>query len=624
MQENLPHRLETYDQEEESIDKLRIMVPKGKFLVRNETGGDYGIDLILELRKERRLVTNFRTHIQMKSVDKAMRNADGSFSFPVPIKTLNYLMNQPNSLFVIYLVNEDIFLWDWVTNIFKLCRSMNIDIANTDQKTISYRFALELSEEAFNDIYIKINDFGKTGRKLLENLEPLKNQEKILESLVEFSKYNDEKIFGGAYNLLNKPNEKIKLGQSYIKEHNYKKALEIFISLAGIYETEYMYINCAMLSEATGNYVKAIGYTDKLLKANSKCFEAYFIKGICLGKRKKYNQAIKNFKKALTIKENIETLHNLGYIYLVNGERNNAIDYFKKCLEIDKYNLGAHLNIAIAYFDGFSNERALYHINEAIKIDSKCYQALSVKGEILRYLGEIDDAIEYFNECIKYDQENQQALFGVGLSLIDNNNFKEGLIYLSKWLKINKKWMFKDPNNRTMIIDIGWERTSILLFELIDTNTVNLILNNDKKILLNLPNNKDYIFIGCGPIKDSTGEISFPFLGKVFESNDDYKKAVHEIRKRVELVNFFDLRRFITFSNDISVYVEEKKSSVYIELKFKDYQISGITNTKSLGYYEFVKKYEEYGDIQINICNGEKKEEIIISGIRNIKIKKMK
>ena len=179
MQENLPHRLETYDQEEESIDKLRIMVPKGKFLIRNETGGDYGIDLILELRKEKRLVTNFRTHIQIKSVDNTMRNADGSFSFPVPIKILNYLMNQPNSLFVIYLVNEDIFLWDWVTNIFKLCRSMNIDITSTDQKTISYRFALELSEAAFNDIYIKINDFGKTGRKLLENLEPLKNQEKI-------------------------------------------------------------------------------------------------------------------------------------------------------------------------------------------------------------------------------------------------------------------------------------------------------------------------------------------------------------------------------------------------------------------------------------------------------------
>jgi tetratricopeptide (TPR) repeat protein len=378
-----------------------------------------------------------------------------------------------------------------------------------------------------------------------------------------------------------------------------------------------------MLSEAIGKHMMAIEYADKLLRVNSKCFEAYFIKGTCLGKRKKYGQAIKALEKALKIQENIETFHNLGYIYLIKGERNIAIDYFNKCLEIDKDNLGAHLNIAIAYFDGFSNEIALYHINEAIRIDSKCYKALSVKGEILRYLGELDDAIKCFIECMKYDNKNDQALFGAGLSLIENNNFKEGVIYLSKWLKNNKNRLFKVSNDKALIIDIGWERTSMLLFELVNSNTVNLVLNKNEKIPLRLPSNKDYIFIGCIPILDSKDEILFPILGKVFENDNDYKKTIQEINKRVELVNFFDSRRFITFSNDISVYIEEKETSVYIELQFKDYRISGLTDTKSSGYYEFIKKYEEYKDIQINICNEEKKEEIILSGIRNVKIKKM-
>lgn len=624
MEENLPQRLETYDQEDESIDKFRVMVPKGKFLIRNETGGDYGVDLILELRKEKRLVTNFRTHIQMKSVVSAVRNGDGSFSFPVPITTLNYLMNQPNSMFVIYLANEDIFLWDWITNIFKLCRSMDIDVVTTDQQTISYRFTTELTEEVFNDIYIKINDFGKIERKLSEYLEPLKEQDRIVESLLEYSKYEDERIFGNECNFLTKPNEKVKLAQVYIKEHNYKKALEIFSSLASIYETEYMYVNCAMLSESIGKYMMAIKYADNLLRVNSKCFEAYFIKGTCLGRRKKYNQAIKNLEKALKIEENIETFHNLGYIYLLKGKRNIAIDYFNKCLEIDKDNLGAHLNIAIAYFNGFSNEIALYHINEAIRIDHKCYKALSVKGEILRYLGELDDAITCFNECLKYDSKNDQALFGAGLSLIENKNLNEGVIYLGEWLRNNKKRIFKDLNDKILIIDIGWKRTLILSFELVNSNTVNLSLNNDEKIPLILPSNKDYIFIGCIPIRDNNDEILFPVLGKVYENDDDYKKTIQEINKRVKLVNFFDPRRFITFDNDISVYLEEKKSYVYIELQFKDYRISGLTDTKSLGYYEFVKKYEEYKDIQINICNEEKKEEIVLSGITNVKIKKLK
>lgn len=623
MKENLPQRLETYDQEEKSIDKFRAMVPKDKFLTRNETGADYGIDIILELKKEKNLVTNFRAHIQMKSIVRAVRNVDGSFSFPVPIITLNYLMNQSNSIFMIYLVNEDCFLWDWVVNIFKSSRNMGIDIMSTKQQAVSHRFTLELSDEAFNNIYLKINDFGKIKRKLSECLEPLKEQDKIVKLLLEYSKYEDEQIFGNGYNLLHKPNEKIKLAKTYIKEHNYKKALDIFSSLANIYETEYMYVNCAILSEITGKCMGAIEYCNKLLRINSKCFEAYLIKGSCLVKKKKYSQAIKYLEKALKIKETVETFHNLGYAHLANGERNNALDYFNKCLELDKDNLEAHLNIGITYFDGFRNEMALYHINKAIKIDPKCHQALSVKGEILRYLGELDEAITCFSECIKYDYKNNQALFGVGLSLIENKNFKDGVIYLSKWLKNNKRKLFKDLNDKTLIIDIGWERTLILLFELADLNTVNLIINNNKKIPLILPSDKDYIFIGCIPISDNDEMMLFPCLGKMYQKDYDYKKTIEEINKRVKLINFFDSSRFITFSNDILVYIEEKKSSVYIELQFKDYRISGLTDTKSLGYHEFVKKYEEYNDIQINICNKEKKEELIISGIRNVKIKKL-
>jgi len=623
MKENLPQRLETYDQEEESIDKFRNMVPKDKFLIRNETGGDYGIDLILELRKEKRLVTNFRTHIQMKSVFNAIRNVDGSFSFPVSITTLNYLMNQPNSIFVIYLVSENTFLWDWVVNICRYCVGTDIDIMSTQQQTISYRFTLELSKEAFNAIYLKINDFGKITRKLSEYLDPLKEHDKIINSLLEYSKYENEQIFGDGYNLLNKPNEKIKSAQDYIKDHNYKKALEIFIPLASIYETEYMLITCAMLSEEMNKHSMAIDYCNKLLKINLECFDAYFIKGTCLGKKSKYSQAIKNLEKASKIKATIEVFHNLGYVYLVKGERSAAIDQFNKCIKIDNDNLGAHLNIAIAYFDGLLNEKALYHINEAVRIDPKCHQALSVKGEILRYLGDLDDALICFSECLKIDYKNDQALFGAGLSFIENKNIKEGVIYLSKWLKNNKKRLFNNLKGKILIIDIGWERTMSLLFELADSNTVNLFLNNNEVISLKLPSDQDYIFIGCIPIRNGNTSCLFPFLGKVYGNNDDFQETIQEIQKRVELINFIDPKRFVTFSNDISVYIEEKKSSVYIELQFKDYRISGLTDTKSHGYYEFVEKYEKYNDIQINICNNKMQEEIIISGIKNVKLKKL-
>lgn len=622
MKENLPKRLVTYDQEEESIDRFRIIVPRDKFFVRNEGGRDYGVDLILELRKEKNLLTNFRTHIQMKSVFNTKRNCDGSLSFPVPIKTLNYLMNQANSIFIVYIVNEDKFLWEWTTNIFMFCRNSNINISDTDKKKVSYKFTSELSEDSFNNIYNKIMNHGEMERKLSEYLSPLKENCDSLFELLQYYKWEDENTFGNGYSLLRKPTEKINLAQSYISDGNYKRALEIFTSLADIYETEFMYINCAILSQSIGKYSKAIEYSNKLLKINPKCFEAYFVKGTCLGERKKYSQAIKNLEKALNIKQCIEAFHNLGYIYFEKGERDNAIECLNRCLESYGDSWETHLNIAVAYFDGFRNEKALYHINESIRINDKCYRSLSLKGEILRYLGEIDNAIKYFDKCISYNNRSDKALFGLGLSLIENKNIKEGIIYLSKWLGNNKEKLFKDIGGNVLIIDIGWKRTLYLLFELVDSNTVNLILNDDKKFTLRLPSDKDYIFIGCAPNYDKKKYGSVPFVGKIYEKDEDYKKTIKEIKDRVELFNFFDERRFITVGDDISVYIEEKKTSVYIELRFKDYRIFGVTNTKSEGYYEFIRKYQQYGCTQVNICNRIKMEEIIISGVKKVNIKK--
>ena len=182
------------------------------------------------------------------------------------------------------------------------------------------------------------------------------------------------------------------------------------------------------------------------------------------------------------------------------------------------------------------------------------------------------------------------------------------MLYLSKWLGNNKHKFFKNLNDKIAIVDIGWKRTIYLLFELISLNTVNLILNNNETITIRISNNKDYIFIGCISSEKNYTQL-IPFLGKVYENSDDYQKTIKEIRNRVELVNFFGENKFVTFAKDISVYVEEKESTIYIELIFKDYMITGLTNKKEKGYYEFIKNY--------------KKEEFIISGIECVKLKKM-
>lgn len=154
--ENLPNAHESHDQERTSALRFELLVPKDLFLVREENGGDYGVDRILELRKNSKYVSNVRSHVQLKSLKSTNRNNDLSVSYPVSINNINYLMNQNFSLYIIYLSDEEKFLWDWVVNIYYSCLDSNIDVTTTDQEKFSYRFSNELDKKAFEEIHVGI------------------------------------------------------------------------------------------------------------------------------------------------------------------------------------------------------------------------------------------------------------------------------------------------------------------------------------------------------------------------------------------------------------------------------------------------------------------------------------
>jgi hypothetical protein len=171
MKLNLPQSSDSHDQERTSLLKFQLLVPQDQFIVRQESERDYGVDLILELRIETTFLSNFRSHVQLKSVHSGKRKRDSTFSFKVPVKTLNYLMNQPNSLFVVYLENEDTFLWEWCRNIFHYLQSTT----QTPQGTISYRFQNTLNQEAF----------GKIHQHIISNSEMVRHLTELTSSLAE-------------------------------------------------------------------------------------------------------------------------------------------------------------------------------------------------------------------------------------------------------------------------------------------------------------------------------------------------------------------------------------------------------------------------------------------------------
>jgi hypothetical protein len=168
MDENYPISSEAHDQERKSRLKFESVVPSDLFIVRTESGGDYGTDIILEAKSKSKFLTNFRVHVQLKSEKMSTFNEDDTLSYPVPIKTLNYLLNHAPSIFVIYIENKDQFYWAWTTDIFRQAEQNGVDITKTEQKTISYRFPNDLTLSSFREIHQKVFSYGQVNRQLSE------------------------------------------------------------------------------------------------------------------------------------------------------------------------------------------------------------------------------------------------------------------------------------------------------------------------------------------------------------------------------------------------------------------------------------------------------------------------
>src|ERR1700704_2357093 len=85
-----------------SFDAFRAALPTARFLFRDERTDDAGVDASIELLIDSRY-TNLRAQVQLKGTASEENNEDGTISLAVRTATLNYLLNGPSPIFILYI-----------------------------------------------------------------------------------------------------------------------------------------------------------------------------------------------------------------------------------------------------------------------------------------------------------------------------------------------------------------------------------------------------------------------------------------------------------------------------------------------------------------------------------------
>jgi rhomboid protease GluP len=131
-----------------------------------------------------------------------------------------------------------------------------------------------------------------------------------------------------------------------------------------------------------------------------------------LGKES-YEQAINAFKKSLELNLEVSVramaYYNLGLAYLALSLDDEAIDAFKKSLQLNSQDADTHYNIGVAYLGKERYDEAITAFQQSLKLKPDQADAQIGLGEAYEAKGLYDQAIAVYEEALKLDPAEEEA-----------------------------------------------------------------------------------------------------------------------------------------------------------------------------------------------------------------------
>ncbi|MFC3395061.1 tetratricopeptide repeat protein [Brenneria rubrifaciens] len=375
----LPQVYPTHQQETDSFRKIESIIPSEMFILRKESGGDYGVDCIIEII-ENGFATNIRSHIQLKSKKNQVIDSDGYFKYSVPIKTINYLSNALSSIFFIYSISENIVYWEW--------NSIILEKANQNKKfgakSFKYSFHKILDKKSIDEIYFTIKNNNEIiinlGLNSLERgmLENLITEEVSYDLLLNFFKEKDYNSIIGK--LKNKKDltlgEVSLLSLSYYNLHQYDKSLMTIL----LFENKGLKNNHLLRIKACIFCEKGIKEKNLNIVKDAKRIHKEALHGKCWDWLDYYNYA--NMDLAL-------------------GNFKDAIHNYNKSLKINPKDEKTWKNLAQCYYEIGNNKKAFSCLEQALSINPELIEAILTKAGMIRDIKKAPlDTIDLYDQAM--------------------------------------------------------------------------------------------------------------------------------------------------------------------------------------------------------------------------------
>lgn len=267
-------------------------------------------------------------------------------------------------------------------------------------------------------------------------------------------------------------------------------------------------------------------------------------------------------KKIEVVENNEELLTYLGILYLYNREDEKSLDYFKKAFSL-KSNIQTITNLAyfLLYEGDFENghfkespPKAIKILKEIVDDDCNSYRPYSLIAECFFELKKYCEMEKYLRKSIKIEK-NYKNVYNLSVALFIQKKYKESLQYLSI-LKENENI------NKSLCIYLNMAICSLFINE----------KSSVKKYLKYIEDN------------DEDDEISVLEIAKLYLLIEDYENAIRNYLKAEDyyysvdwisenLYCYHKLRNKENFNILFNKFIEEKESEIKENINDKEFDI---------------------------------------------------
>src|SRR5215471_13282929 len=174
----------------------------------------------------------------------------------------------------------------------------------------------------------------------------------------------------------------------------------------------------------------------------------HFSRGRLLDDQGQSSQAIDEFKKALELDPNNSLIYSeMSESYLRNNKLREAVDSAQKAIQADKDNIEAHRLLTTVYLQiiGRANSQqppsvdtinnAIHEFEEIIRIDPTERQSFLMLGRLYQIKGDRDRAADIYKKFLGIEPGSEEGVTALAKLQMDAGNFKEAANLLEQFVE---------------------------------------------------------------------------------------------------------------------------------------------------------------------------------------------